>query len=482
MLSYSSTPSTRRPQRSARFRLTTLLVAGLLGAGCQDTLANDDSAAPVASATDAAPRFEEAASPVSAAMDAAPPSSSMDAARTPDAGSPEGGEDAGALPVRPDAATLGDAASDAASDAQLDAAQSERTSDFAVGTRRIEIRSDGGRSLPVQLWYPAVDSARAEAMTGHTIEDFEQGARRQQLTGLITDARAGCPNLTMHAALDAAPYPRSQKFPLVVYSHHFNGSRFSMFTIAEAVARRGIVVVAPDHVNGSLFERRNPLSDSLTQFNEEFLQTRANDLKRLVDVLLDDNAELVPVGLRGRIDPAQVGAAGHSLGAVTMGVYCVKDTRVKSTVYLSMAPYFEEGTLLANLAPPATFRTQALYLAANEDHTIAGTGGMQVVVQNYETQPPPAWLINVGDVGHFSFADDCALVPEFDECCGTGERVADGAMFPYLEPRRAVEIAARYTSAFFAAQLQGASVEELERAEPQDVVMIRKRGAKSATP
>lgn len=489
MLSYAANfrscarrvPAAKRSRVSARAPLSALLMVSLLAVGCREAPAVDDSAAPPAA--DAAPGLEDAASPISAAEDATAPSPTMDAASTPDAGSPPSGADAGAPPLYLDAATPGDAATDAASDAaQLDAGASERTSDFAVGTRRIELRSDGGRTLPVQLWYPAVDSARAEAMTGHTIEDFEQGARRQLLSGLIADARPGCPNLTMHAALDAPPYPRSRKFPLVVYSHHFNGSRFSMFTIAEAVARRGIVVVAPDHVNGSLFERRNLVSDALTQFNEEFLHTRVDDLMRVVDLMLDEDAELVPAGLRGQIDPAQVGAAGHSLGVLTMGLYCVKDTRVKSTVYLSMPPYFETGTLLADLAQPATYRTQALYLAANEDQTIAGTGGMQVVVENYELQPPPAWMITVADVAHFSFADDCALVPEFDECCGTGERVADGAMFSYLEPPRALEIAARYTSAFFAAQLLGASVEELERPEPSNLVMIRKRGAKSPTP
>jgi Platelet-activating factor acetylhydrolase, isoform II len=489
MLSHAFPPLAGRACSRARF--ASLLIAALLGAACEHTLADEDAVTPSTPRADASARLEDAASPAATGMDAAPPSSGMtsqlDASPVADAGTVRSDTDALASPAHPDASTPHDAGVDAAvdaavGDAQLEAGMSERTSDFAVGTRRIEIGSDGGRTLPIQIWYPAVDGARAEAMTGHSIEAFEQGARREQLTRLIEDARPDCPNLTMHAALDAQPYPRSQKFPLVVYSHHFNGSRFSMFTIAEALARRGIVVVAPDHVNGSLFERRDPLTDALTQFNTAFLRTRVQDLTRAVDVMLDDKSERVPAGLRGRIDPAQVGAAGHSLGVLTLGIYSVEDTRVKSSVYLSMTPYFELGTLLADLAPPATYRTQALYLAAIEDGTIAGSGGMQAVTQCYETQPPAAWMITVADVGHFSFADDCALVPEFDECCGMGERIADGAPFRYAEPKRALEIAARYTSAFFAAQLQGASVDELERPDPADQVMIRKRGAKAATP
>ena len=44
----------------------------------------------------------------------------------------------------------------------------ERTADFAVGTRRIEIVGAAGRVLSVQFWYFAVDTAVEEAQAGHS--------------------------------------------------------------------------------------------------------------------------------------------------------------------------------------------------------------------------------------------------------------------------------------------------------------------------
>jgi predicted dienelactone hydrolase len=414
-----------------------------------------------------------------AAQMSGPKPQEMDAGREPDAQSPQ--RDAAAM----DAASANDSAPSAlAASLDADAAPStaEHTSDFAVGTLRVEIGADGGRTLPVQIWYPARESARAEAEQGHSIEDFEKDARRELLTGLIKDARKGCPNLTMHAALDAEPYAQSTLFPLVVYSHHFSGSRFSMFSVAESLAQKGIVVAAPDHVNGSLFERTDELTDSLNQLNDAFLQTRANDLKRVVDVMLDAQAGVIPQGIRGRIDATRVGAAGHSLGGITVGVFSVNDPRVKASAYLAIAPYFELGTLLLTVPKPETFRTPGLYVMASEDAVVASSGGKEQLVANFTGQAPAAWLVELHDAGHFSFADDCALVPEFDACCGTGERVADGMEFTYVEPKLARDVAGRYSALFFAAQLQGADPADLAEAVPSGSVVVQQHPATRPSP
>jgi predicted dienelactone hydrolase len=346
-----------------------------------------------------------------AASDAAPgeerdeagaaPSRDADAVREPaEVGKPARAGDAGgtlAEGVRADAATASplDAASADAAPLSSDAEAprpGERSRDFAVGTRRIEIATDGGRVLPVQLWYPALDQAAAEADAGHGIEEFEApGPRRELLQGLIPDARKACPTLIMHAALDAAPYPRSAPFPLLVYSHHFNGSRFSMFSIAEGLAREGMVVAAPDHVGGSLFERQGGANDALSQFNNEFLQTRAADLRRVLDVLLTPSSALVPIALRGRFDPARVGALGHSLGGFTVGVFSVNDTRVRASAYLAMIPSPALAMLLLDLPKVEQLRTPALYLTAHEDSVVQTLGGEQELSANFNGQPPAAY-------------------------------------------------------------------------------------------
>jgi dienelactone hydrolase len=459
-----------------------LLLIAVLAAACEpaaelrhdaagddlpDALVGFDSAVV---AEDAGVRAHDASSGLDASADAAksPPDAALDtgAQTQADAASSDAGaasRDAGTM-TSADAST-GDAG-----------AQPERNADFAVGTRRIEVSTDGGRVLPVQLWYPALDSASAEAAAGHAFDEFEApGARRELLKKLFAAAPAGCTNATMHAAIDAQPYLRSAPFPVLVYSHHFDGTRFSMFSIAEALARAGMVVVAPDHVGASLFERRDTLTDTLSQ-GAAGLQPRVDDLRRVLDVMLDGKAEVVPEGLRGRMDATRVGALGHSMGGLTVGVYSVADTRVRASAYLAIVPSSSAFRPLLGLPEPARFRTPALYLSAAEDTVVEGQGGKQELAANFEAQPLPAYWIDVADAGHFSFADDVGLIVDFEEGCGMAQRSSNGEMFTYLDRKRAREIAAHYTAAFFSAELSGATRAPLGKAEPPELVTIKQRG------
>jgi dienelactone hydrolase len=460
-----------------------LLIACLLGLlpACEN-IALETDAAPVTPPREAgAPDSQDRDARSELARDAQP-----GGAGAGDASSGAAGLDAGA---RSDAAGASTSADDAApADVAAPALDgmaagavpvSERTRDFAVATRRIDIPGDGGRTLPVQLWYPAVDQAAGEADAGHALEEFEAaGPRRELLKNLIKEAHKDCPNLTMHAAWEAPPYARSAPFPLLVYSHHFNGSRFSMFSIAEGLARAGMVVAAPDHVNGSLFEREDVLSDSLRQFNDEYLQLRAADLKRVLDVLLDANSEVVPVALRGRFDATRVGAVGHSLGGFTVGVFSVNDTRVRATAYLAILPSPSLATLVFSLPPVERLRTPALFLTAHEDTVVEAMGGAEETSRIVNGQAPPAYWIDVRDSGHFSFADDSGLVSEFEEGCGMSTRLADDTSFTYLAPERAREIASHYTTAFFATELLGEAATRLAQPQPAELVTIKVHEAK----
>lgn len=50
---------------------------------------------------------------------------------------------------------------------------------FPIGVTHFELTSsDGGRSLPVEVWYPAAPSTPSGDFA---IEDFETGTRRDQL-------------------------------------------------------------------------------------------------------------------------------------------------------------------------------------------------------------------------------------------------------------------------------------------------------------
>src|SRR5262245_22638431 len=52
----------------------------------------------------------------------------------------------------------------------------------AVGTQRLVLDVSASRRVPVQLWYPAVESARAEAESGHPVVEFEPEGSPERAT------------------------------------------------------------------------------------------------------------------------------------------------------------------------------------------------------------------------------------------------------------------------------------------------------------
>lgn len=353
----------------------------------------------------------------------------------------------------------GDSSADA-----FDGGDAAHTSfDFVVGTRRILISARRGRTLPVQLWYPAVEEARSEALAGHPIVDFEPvGPRRALLERLLSFAPEGCTNRHMRAALDAPVNATAGPFALLVYSHHLEGMRLAQFSVAEALARRGFVVAAPDHEGMSLYDRTGDLQTpdligTLLRFNPDSLAIRADDMESVLDVLLDPAEESVPEGIRGRIDETRIGAFGHSLGSMTIGVVAARDPRVRAAAYLAMPPavLLEPLNLLGQPAIEA-FRTPALFMLNLEDAPLTAVAGIDVIRAQFDAHPEPAFLVEVRDTGHWSFADDCAIIPDFADGCGSVPRPSNPRVtFDNLENVLAREIAAEYLGAFFGSELLG---------------------------
>jgi predicted dienelactone hydrolase len=335
--------------------------------------------------------------------------------------------------------------------------------EYAVGTARIELAVRDGRVLPLQLWYPAVDAVRAEASAGHPVSEFEPpGPRRVLLEGLLASAPANCTNRKMHAAFDAPAHGAAAPYPLLVYSHHLEGLRVAQFSTAEALARLGFVVAAPDHSEMTLFDREDDLQSAdvlamLLRFRLDGLDVRAKDIEDVIGRLLAADASAVPESIRGKIDPARVGVFGHSMGSMTAGVVAARDTRVKAAAYQS-APPAAVLTLLNVFEQPAieSFRVPALFMLNQEDAPMNAAGNNDALREQFEAHGPLAYLVEVRDTGHWSFADDCALIPDFADGCGQGTRsVEPFDTFEHLSNAQAREIAARNLTAFFASQFLG---------------------------
>lgn len=306
------------------------------------------------------------------------------------------------------------------------------------------------RTLVTQVWYPAVESARAAATAGLPMEELlPAGADRDKLKGQITKADPKCFRARVQSAVDAEPAlpAASGKLPVVVYSHCHHCMRFAMSTIAERLASHGFLVIAPDHQGNTYFDG---LAGSPITVNEEFLLVRVGDLKKLLDVALDPSSTEIPAALRGRFDEARVGVFGHSYGSSTTGRFLATDARPKAGFGIA-APWetVPFKTKIADVKVPA------FWLLAQEDNSILEIGN-NILRANFADKSPPAWLAEVVDAGHLSFSDIDGLDEGFMAGCGRAQRQTDpDVALNYLDPASARGVAASYVTSYFAGQLLG---------------------------
>ncbi len=157
------------------------------------------------------------------------------------------------------------------------------TRDF-VPTEPYDWRGAKTHALRATIWYPADADAREEPQW--------VGPR------IVPLFNAG------KAARNANPAPGPRR-PLIVLSHGNGGAAFQLAWLGTALAGRGYIVVAVDH----------PGNNALEDYTVEGMSLwwlRAVDLSATIDAMLADKA------FGGLIDPARIGAAGHSLGGYTV--------------------------------------------------------------------------------------------------------------------------------------------------------------------
>jgi pimeloyl-ACP methyl ester carboxylesterase len=149
-----------------------------------------------------------------------------------------------------------------------DAPQFAAMGKYAVGVRTINLVHKGqvdilnfdkatgkaplyDRPLMVEVWYPAtLASGEHQHVTYHSTT----GSQPYEIPG--------------KAARDAAPITE-QRFPLVIVSHGYPGSRFFLSYLTENLASKGYVVAAIDHTDSVVGEVRAFTSTLLNRSNDQ---------------------------------------------------------------------------------------------------------------------------------------------------------------------------------------------------------------------
>jgi dienelactone hydrolase len=212
-----------------------------------------------------------------------------------------------------------------------------------------------GRTLVTTVLFPAVGSATGRPVAGATADRSD------------------------------GPYP------LIVFAHGFGGNVAGYLPLLEKWASAGFVVAAP------LF----PLTNSATPGGPDLSDYvhQPGDMSFVVTQMLHQSAATTGA-LAGLIDPAEVGAAGHSLGGVTtLGLVantCCLDRRIKAAVVMSGDPItFPTGRVDTGAAPPI------LLVHGNADPTVPYVSSIDV----FNEAHPPKGLLTILGGNHDSPVD-----------------------------------------------------------------------------
>jgi fermentation-respiration switch protein FrsA (DUF1100 family) len=242
-------------------------------------------------------------------------------------------------------------------------APSTAVSGTAVGLRQFVFNDDQratpagrsgaghpGRRLVTTVWYPATGAAAGRVVDGAPPD------------------RTGAP------------------YPLIVFGHGFTGSGAGYGTLLSRWAAAGYVVAAPDF----------PLSNGAAPGGPTIADYPAQpgDMSAVITDVEQLSASATSP-LHGLVDPRLIGAAGHSLGAMTtLGLTantCCQDRRVLAAVVLAGdALPFSQGSYTTK-DTPAT-----LFVHGDDDRTVPYHAGRDA----YRAAAPPKFLVTLEGGGH----------------------------------------------------------------------------------
>ncbi|MCB1856929.1 MAG: hypothetical protein KDI63_01575 [Gammaproteobacteria bacterium] len=277
----------------------------------------------------------------------------------------------------------------------------------------------GVRTLLTEIWYPVRANELGRRATRAIMGDYMLGNRSAfvashfyMTTSDVDPDRVPVDQTADQALLEAklalfdkerksyrldkkgrVPHinPKGAPYPVVILLHGATVSRAINGSIAEQLARRGYVVVAPDHTGSVQFTLAgSPLDDSpqgaLNRANVSFtpcdalspdcglyparynvfefdfspqkiirladaINQRVLDLRAVISELRDINAGLVETGagLQGKLDLDRIGLVGLSLGSIVAQV--AKSTIEEIDAYIVAGPV--GGPDMRPLVPPA---------------------------------------------------------------------------------------------------------------------------------
>jgi dienelactone hydrolase len=224
---------------------------------------------------------------------------------------------------------------------------------FPVGVRTIQARDAArDRVFSCEIWYPAADRHAGQDAASETQDVYTIPVRNESRRQM--------------AVRDAAAHAGT--YPLIVYSHHSGGSRRAATYLCTHLSSHGYVVAAVDHSETfapELLRKDGETAEQRTARIKASVGNRVPDVRFVLDHLLQGPTWDSDI----KLDPAQVGLAGHSFGGWTVLATPEVDRRIRAVVTLAPGGNSKPrpGIIQATLTFDWGRDVPTLYLVAEND-------------------------------------------------------------------------------------------------------------------
>jgi predicted dienelactone hydrolase len=325
----------------------------------------------------------------------------------------------------------------------------------AVDESRSNVAGDGPRPVTFDVYYPSTSQA-VEGVPREIVE----------LLGIEILPAPAYRDVELAEGV----------FPLVLFSHGFEGIRFQSFFHVAHLASHGFIVASPDHHGNTIPDGLAGVVDEMTAVN------RAHDMKFLMDRLLDSSSDSGRI-YAPAIDDERIGMSGHSYGGyeafiltggevrgtsldettVTLGTFT--DPRIKAI--LPMAPRTMRRVDAVTLSDSyfQTVTVPTLIIGSELDMT---DPFFVDAMRAFENLPVGGEFVGLAEVlrgGHNTFTDLCELQPDVLEIVGGAE---EGCLPRHLPWKHAHDLINYLSLNFFDGVLNG-NEEALRRLAPEVV-------------
>ena len=283
-----------------------------------------------------------------------------------------------------------------------------------VGVRTIVLCDNkrGGRTLEVELWYPAAELHRGQDLVLLTQDRFEPAP--------------GLEPLAQRAVRDAEPVASS--YPLILFFHGAVAHRRYSSGLCTHLASHGYVVASPDFPGNTLADqvhdmRLEPGATPRLVGSVRSAADRPLDASLVINALLSGAAP----GLSELIDRDRIGTAGQSFGGWTVLALNSKDDRPKAS--FPIVPPWGRGparteTLSDLLCLDDWGRDVPTFVLAAERDSVVILDGVRDLYRKLNGSKRLAILKGAG---HMHFGDNAEVEHEgFRAACGSNNYPVGG--------------------------------------------------------